>query len=230
MDEATRTQAIHTKPAFLVDGSRHELPIGLYRVGRDPQSHLVLSDTSLSRLHFVVDVSPHQAQLIDVGSSNGTFVNRKKVRSIWLKNGDRIRIGDHSLLFSAPLFPASRLENSGIAEATTGPDLKSSGNIGIVSMLALMVAGASLFLQLLNREQFMQRQEAPFRWKHRKAKPATQSFAKTLDEQWLEALKDFKDGDEEKACASVRDLLKTLTKESLLKLKAQSFYERKCRL
>lgn len=236
MVEATQTQAILSKPALLVDGVRHEMPIGVFRVGRDPQNHLVLQDTSLSRVHCVIDVYIHQAQLIDVGSSNGTFVNKRRVHSAWLKDGDRIRIGDHILLFQAPGFVLNQ-EHADDLEHTYAVGPKKLFEISWLPLLALFVASASLFMQLVNRERQMEQdQEIKTMWTKVNtppvAIPVVVEQAKEKPEEpekrWQKALMEFKSGGEEEACESIKKLIPELDSKNLLKAKARSFFERKC--
>ncbi len=226
MLETTQTQAIFSRPALLLDGVRHELPVGLFRVGRDSQNHLVLDDSSLSRTHFVIDVYAYQAQLIDVGSANGTYVNKKRVHSAWLKDGDRIRVGDHVLVFSAPGFIATE-ENLDRAEPTRA-------SVPWLPMLALLVASASLFMQLVNRDRQMgQDQELKRMWAVMAEPPKVPVQVPTEkpdrpDKKWERALLDYKSGSEDEACENIKALIPELHPKDLLKAKAKSFFERKC--
>jgi pSer/pThr/pTyr-binding forkhead associated (FHA) protein len=49
--------------------------------------------------------TPSSGQVVDVGSLNGTYVNRQPVRSAVLANGDEIQIGKFHLLFLTPPRP-----------------------------------------------------------------------------------------------------------------------------
>jgi serine/threonine-protein kinase len=64
-------------------------------VGRAKVAHfrLPIKDEYFSRFHFMVEVNPPLCQLIDLGSTNGTRVNGKKVTTAALKDGDRIKAG-----------------------------------------------------------------------------------------------------------------------------------------
>jgi predicted component of type VI protein secretion system len=233
MFEETQTQAIFAKPALLLDGVRHEMGVGLFRVGRDPQNHLVLEDSSLSRTHFVIDVYGHQAQLIDVGSANGTYVNKKRVHSAWLKDGDRIRLGDHVLVFRAPGFVTAQ-EILDEVEQTYHPHVPKPVRTSIIPMLALLVASASLFIQLVNRDRQMEQdQEIKRQWAQIMAQPKeVEPVVKPIPEKpeikWQKALVDFRSGSEDEACESIKALIPELHPSDLLKAKAKSFFERKC--
>lgn len=75
-------------------GVEVELQDGENDVGRDPSSYLVIDDPSISRLHARVTVRGSSAQLVDMRSSNGCFVNNKRVESAELKSGDVVRFGN----------------------------------------------------------------------------------------------------------------------------------------
>ena len=64
------------------------------------QFRLPLKDPSLSRVHFMVEVNPPQCRLTDLGSTNGTKVNGRKISAADLVDGDLIEAGQTVLLFS----------------------------------------------------------------------------------------------------------------------------------
>ena len=70
-------------PALLVrtQGSDRMLPAGpSYRVGRDPQSDLVVDEPRVSWLHAILRLEHDRWLLEDVGSTNGTFVGQQRVQ------------------------------------------------------------------------------------------------------------------------------------------------------
>ena len=54
---------------------------------------LVLTDTNASRLHAWISYEHHRHELYDAQSTNGTFVNGRRIDSCRLQHGDKIRIG-----------------------------------------------------------------------------------------------------------------------------------------
>jgi hypothetical protein len=63
-------------------------------VGRSRFVHCpVPEDTALSRDHFLIEVNPPRCELRDLGSTNGTFVNDRRVDRAKLSSGDRIAAG-----------------------------------------------------------------------------------------------------------------------------------------
>lgn len=74
---------------------------GTSRVGRSDRSEIVLSDPSVSRAHAIVEVSGDEAVVRDLGSTNGTFVNGRRVTTQALHDGDELRFGNTRLKFEA---------------------------------------------------------------------------------------------------------------------------------
>lgn len=72
----------------------------IWTIGRDSRKvALSIPDRRLSRCHAAIRYTKGQFQLIDLGSSNGSYVNGELIRhSIVLKDGDKIRLG--SITFS----------------------------------------------------------------------------------------------------------------------------------
>jgi hypothetical protein len=85
------------------------------RIGRAPECELVLKDNRVSRRH--ARLAPRDGVLIltDLGSTNGTRVNGHRVTELVLGAGDRVQIGETSLV----------VETAGVdAEAGTGADAR----------------------------------------------------------------------------------------------------------
>lgn len=74
-------------------------PLGdQFRVGRDPDNDLVLPDQKASRHHLLIQRQDNQYQIVDLNSSNGTFVNNKEIHiPTMAKQGDVILVGDTKL-------------------------------------------------------------------------------------------------------------------------------------
>src|SRR5207249_3062810 len=66
-------------------------------IGRASSCDAVLEDRRASRRHARIEESGHQAQLVDLHSGNGTFLNGRKVESESLMTGDVIQIGQTQL-------------------------------------------------------------------------------------------------------------------------------------
>ena len=69
-------------------------------IGRKRNNDVIIENLAVSSHHAKVDSIGDDFVFIDLQSKNGSFVNEKLVDSHWLKPGDVINIGKHSLVFS----------------------------------------------------------------------------------------------------------------------------------
>jgi pSer/pThr/pTyr-binding forkhead associated (FHA) protein len=78
------------------DGKQTEVPLrkATQVVGRQTDCAVRLPNPSVSRHHCEVTVGDGRTMIRDLGSSNGTFVNRKRVTQLDLSAGDLISIGE----------------------------------------------------------------------------------------------------------------------------------------
>ncbi|MDG9715791.1 FHA domain-containing protein [Streptomyces sp. DH24] len=83
-------------------GSRFLLDSDLTTAGRHPQSDIFLDDVTVSRRHVEFRRGPDGSFTVaDVGSLNGTYVNRERIDQVALSNGDEVQIGKYRLVFYA---------------------------------------------------------------------------------------------------------------------------------
>ena len=68
-------------------------------IGRSPDCGIFLDDVTVSRKHAVLMQRDGRWLIEDQGSLNGTFVNRKRVESAELEDGDELQIGKYRLTF-----------------------------------------------------------------------------------------------------------------------------------
>ncbi len=78
--------------SFLPSGART-------RIGRSPDCEIFLDDVTVSRNHAVLVEHDGVFSVEDLGSLNGTFVNRRRIDSAKLENGDELQIGKYRLTF-----------------------------------------------------------------------------------------------------------------------------------
>jgi hypothetical protein len=108
--EADEPTSLHTLPsgtALLVvkrgpnAGSRFLLDADLTTAGRHPDSDIFLDDITVSRRHaeFLREGSGFAVR--DVGSLNGTYLNRERIERASLAGGDEVQIGKYRLVFLA---------------------------------------------------------------------------------------------------------------------------------
>ena len=70
-------------------------------IGRRPDSAVFLDDVTVSRDHALLVKRSGDYYLDDLGSLNGTYVNRQRVDSHRLEDGDELQIGKFKLTFFA---------------------------------------------------------------------------------------------------------------------------------
>jgi pSer/pThr/pTyr-binding forkhead associated (FHA) protein/ribosomal protein L40E len=80
-------------------GARFVLTGEITRVGRHPDSEIFLDDVTVSRRHAEFRREGAHYVLADVGSLNGTYVNRERIETATLKGGDEVQIGKFKLVF-----------------------------------------------------------------------------------------------------------------------------------
>jgi diguanylate cyclase (GGDEF)-like protein len=74
-------------------GMMHKLSAAKMKIGRDPSCQIQLDDPHVSRNHAEILTSEGGLVLRDLGSTNGVFVNGKKITEITLHDGDKLLIG-----------------------------------------------------------------------------------------------------------------------------------------
>ena len=82
-------------------GSRYALDEAVVTAGRHPDSTIFLDDITVSRRHAEIRHLSGDYQVRDVGSLNGTYLNRERVEESLLHDGDELQIGTFKLLFLA---------------------------------------------------------------------------------------------------------------------------------
>ena len=68
-------------------------------IGRSPDCGIFLDDVTVSRRHAVLVEREGGIFIEDQGSLNGTFVNRKRVESARLEDGDEVQVGKYRMTF-----------------------------------------------------------------------------------------------------------------------------------
>ncbi len=71
-------------------------------IGRHPDSDILLDDITVSRRHAEVRQQGPAYWVYDVGSLNGTYLNRERIDHALLSSGDELQVGRFRLVFLAP--------------------------------------------------------------------------------------------------------------------------------
>jgi pSer/pThr/pTyr-binding forkhead associated (FHA) protein len=103
--DAAAVDALPTGHALLVvqrgpgSGSRFLLDQDVVSAGRHPDSEIFLDDVTVSRRHAEFHRQGDSFTVSDVGSLNGTYVNRDRIDRVRLNDGDEVQIGKFRLVF-----------------------------------------------------------------------------------------------------------------------------------
>ncbi len=117
-----RSAAQAPAPASLVvadpGGHRERVPVDPipFHIGRQPESHLILRDSRVSRTHARILVEGGEYVLEDCSSRHGTFVNGKRITRHRLKSSDKIEFGSqdsYQLMFALDGAELKRLIDAG---------------------------------------------------------------------------------------------------------------------
>jgi len=71
----------------------------LTRLGRHPDSEIMLDDITVSRRHADIERTPSGYVARDAGSLNGTYVNQERIDESPLHQGDELQVGKFRLVF-----------------------------------------------------------------------------------------------------------------------------------
>jgi pSer/pThr/pTyr-binding forkhead associated (FHA) protein len=82
-------------------GSRFLLDTEVVSAGRHPDSEIFLDDVTVSRRHAEFRRTADGFTVADVGSLNGTYVNRDRIDEVALQGGDEVQIGKYRLVYFA---------------------------------------------------------------------------------------------------------------------------------
>jgi hypothetical protein len=94
-----------TGPALVVrsgggmTGQTFQPADGRTLVGRSPECDIFLDDVTVSRRHAEIVREGDTFTIRDLGSLNGTYVNRKRIESTVLENDDEVQVGKYRLTF-----------------------------------------------------------------------------------------------------------------------------------
>jgi hypothetical protein len=96
-------------------GSRFLLDQGVTTAGRHPDSDIFLDDVTVSRRHAEFRREGSGYTVHDVGSLNGTYVNREPIDATALSGGDEVQIGKFRLVYLTAAVRAGAAASGGVA-------------------------------------------------------------------------------------------------------------------
>jgi len=80
-------------------GQVFQPPEGKTLIGRSPECEIFLDDVTVSRRHAELERAGETFTIRDLGSLNGTYVNRGRIESAVLEDDDEVQIGKYRLTF-----------------------------------------------------------------------------------------------------------------------------------
>ncbi len=125
------------------DGRLYDIPGGEVAVGRAVDNDMVLDDPSLSRKHARVRRAPGgRIEVEDLGSSNGTFVNGRRVGKGAAGPGDSVRFGELSFRIEGPTAGGTRANQ---------PSASNGWIVWVAVAVAIVAIGAGAAVFLLRK-------------------------------------------------------------------------------
>lgn len=85
------------------DGEVSQFPLvqDIVSIGRSTANGIRLDDTNISKRHCLLVKTPDGVKIVDLESTNGTFINENSVKEGVLKDGDRLRVGPFEFRFAS---------------------------------------------------------------------------------------------------------------------------------
>jgi len=103
---APRRQPVRLQPVLDIDGQRYSLNAASIVLGRSSEADILVDDTGVSRRHLEIRTANGTTEAVDLGSTNGSYVNgHKVVGSVDLTDGSTITMGRTKIIFR--LLPAN---------------------------------------------------------------------------------------------------------------------------
>lgn len=79
-------------------GRKYDIEVEEMYIGRNDMCEIFVDDEDVSRIHAKIEATSDYIFIEDLGSTNGTLINGEKVKRHRLEDGDRIQIGNHTVL------------------------------------------------------------------------------------------------------------------------------------
>ncbi|WLQ08083.1 FhaA domain-containing protein [Arthrobacter oryzae] len=103
---APSRQPVRLQPVLDIDGQRYSLNAPSIVLGRSSEADILVDDTGVSRRHLEIRTANGATEAVDLGSTNGSYVNgHKVVGSVDLTDGSTITMGRTKIIFR--LLPAN---------------------------------------------------------------------------------------------------------------------------
>lgn len=102
-----------SQPVLDIAGQRYSLNAESITLGRSAEADILIDDTGVSRKHLEILSSANSATAVDLGSTNGVYVNGRRITgSLALRDGDSLKIGRTTMVFRLIPAPAGNATTS----------------------------------------------------------------------------------------------------------------------
>jgi pSer/pThr/pTyr-binding forkhead associated (FHA) protein len=93
-------QPVRTHPVLEIDGQRYSINADSIVLGRSSEADIVVDDTGVSRRHLEIRRNQGRVYAVDLGSTNGSYVNGERVNgTAELLDGSTISMGRTRIVF-----------------------------------------------------------------------------------------------------------------------------------
>ena len=120
-------------------------------IGRAPECDISVPADEMSRRHALVKPTPDGLQVEDLGSSNGTFINNKKVQTGFLGPGDELRLDAVRFILVAPGMEIPSHAAQAPAGKPAATPMVSSNRIQMAAMVVTFLALAAVVALFVSR-------------------------------------------------------------------------------
>tara|TARA_R110002020_G_scaffold27170_47_gene87634 strand:+ start:3220 stop:4026 length:807 start_codon:yes stop_codon:yes gene_type:complete len=110
-------------------------------IGRAAEADISVAAEEISRRHALVKPTPDGLQVEDLGSSNGTFINGKRVQQGFLRPGDELRLDSVRLILVAP---GMEMAQQATRVATPEASAPAAASAGMSKWVPIMLTAAAL--------------------------------------------------------------------------------------
>ena len=118
-------------------------------IGRAAECDISVPADEISRRHALVKPTPDGLSVEDLGSSNGTYVNGKRLQQGFLNPGDELRLDAVRFILVAPGMEMPTQPMANKPKASTAPAAAGGGQAAMMKWAVVMVAVAALIMMAL---------------------------------------------------------------------------------
>ena len=127
VDSGTAAGQVSWRAVVDIDGKRHPLTKGRTVIGRGSDADITIADPGTSRKHVEILWDGERAMVRDLGSTNGSFLDGRKVGEAPLTPDSTVRIGRTEIVFRVVAQSTPPRPSTPAADATRAFDVRDGG-------------------------------------------------------------------------------------------------------